>query len=98
MSELLERTVMASGRPVAQRAPDHIVTLLRNLFDVNGLMDIHEALTGADPGRRRGVEILNKSALVLLVACWEAYIEDLAAAGSKQLIRHAKAASDVPSR
>jgi hypothetical protein len=34
-------------------------------------------MSGNGPGRRYDVEILNKSAVVLLVACWEAFVEDI---------------------
>ena len=49
-----------------------------NMNNVIQLVGIHETLTGQEPGRRFGVEVLNKSAIVLATACWEAYIEDLA--------------------
>jgi RiboL-PSP-HEPN len=48
-----------------------------NMTDVNRLLEIHTLLGGSGPGRRRGAEVLNKSAVVLLVACWEAYLEDV---------------------
>lgn len=52
--------------------------LFSNMNDVIQLVKLHVTLTGQEPGRRFGVEVLNKSAIVLVTACWEAYIEDLA--------------------
>lgn len=50
---------------------------LGNMADVRRLLQIHGQLSGAGPGRRWGTEVLNKSAVVLLIACWEAYLEDI---------------------
>jgi hypothetical protein len=47
------------------------------MTEVRRLLQIHGQLGGTGPGRRWGSEVLNKSAVVLLVACWEAYLEDL---------------------
>ena len=41
-------------------------------------------------------EVLHKSAIVLLVACWEAFIEDLAAATLSWMILHSKSHSTFP--
>lgn len=63
----------------AQTQPaSHVVQLLDNLAEVQLLLQIHHAIAGSKPGRKRDVEVLNKSAIVLVVACWEAYVEDLA--------------------
>jgi hypothetical protein len=51
---------------------------LQNMAEVRRLLQIHGLLTGTGPGRRWGTEVLNKSAVVLVVACWEAYLEDIA--------------------
>lgn len=40
--------------------------------DVDRLLEIHENLGGTAPGRRRRLEVLNKSAIVLITAIWEA--------------------------
>jgi len=42
-----------------------------NMQDVTQLLEIHGKFGGAGP------DVLNNSAVVLLVACWEAYLEDL---------------------
>lgn len=61
--------------------PQHHLAHLSNFVDnaekVERLLQIHGELTGTGRGRRTGVEVLNKSGIVLLVACWEAFVEDL---------------------
>ena len=61
----------------------HIDNLLKNLTEVLRLAEIHQQLTGARRGRRHNVAILNKSGIVLVVSCWEAFpVERLLAAQS----------------
>lgn len=67
-----------------------------NCDDINRLLGIHEELTGTAPGRRYGTEVLNKSAIVLLTAFWEAYCEDLAAEALSHLVEHASSAQALP--
>lgn len=67
-----------------------------NRKDVERLMEIHGDLAGDTPGRKHGVEVLNKSAIVLMCAVWEAYCEDLAAEAVDHLIAKAKSASALP--
>lgn len=62
-----------------------------NSRDIDRLMEIHRELTGKKPGRRHQVEVLNKSAIVLITAVWEAFCEDLAAEGVEHLVNHAEA-------
>lgn len=54
--------------------------------DVRRLMDLHEKEGGKRQGRRRGLEVLNKSAVVLLTALWEAYCEDVAQEAIEKLV------------
>ena len=56
---------------------DPIQRFEKNIAEVKRLLDIHAQLAGSSPGRKHNVEVLNKSSIVLLVACWEAFIEDL---------------------
>lgn len=70
--------------------PDHIQALEENISEVKRLLEIHKGLAGNAPGRKHNVEVLNKSAIVLLVACWEALIEDLAEAAYSALLADAK--------
>lgn len=68
------------------QTPPHYAAFLSNVEEVRRLLKIHEQLSGTSPGRR-SLEVLNKSAIVLLVACWEAYIEDLARNAFKCLVQ-----------
>src|SRR5690348_3174204 len=69
---------MTAGPAVLRPFPEHVQRLFANLSEVRRLVQIHAHLTGPKPGRRHDVDILNKSGIVLAVACWEAYVEDLA--------------------
>ena len=68
----------------------------QNCGDVRRLLEIHGGLTTGTQGRQWGVEVLNKSAIVLLTAFWEAYCEDVAAEGLEQIVRDAQDGSSVP--
>jgi RiboL-PSP-HEPN len=57
---------------------DPVATFVENTDEVKQLVALHKEKTGSDRGRRFGVEILNKSGIVLLTACWEAFVEDCA--------------------
>lgn len=67
-----------------------------NYRDVERLLEIHSELAGDTPGRKHGVEVLNKSAIVLMCAVWEAYCEDIAAEAVEHLVEHAADASGLP--
>lgn len=69
--------------------PKHITNYHANEKEVLRLLAIHEELTGTGPGRRHNVQILNKSAIVLLTAMWEAFVEDLAEAALEFMIDNA---------
>ena len=72
------------------------VALDKNLEDVENLLLLHAAAGGAGPGRRHGLEVLNKSAIVLLTSFWEAYCEDIAAEGLECIVTNAKDADALP--
>ena len=74
----------------------HVYTLIANVKEVNRLSQIHSQLTAPGPGRKRYVQILNKSSIVLFAACWEAFVEDLATEALEFLIRNAKSPMVVP--
>ena len=57
-------------------SPGPLLLMRENMREVNRLLEIHWELTGGQPGRRHGVEVLNKSAIVLITACWESLVED----------------------
>jgi hypothetical protein len=64
----------------------HYNALIDNVKEVDRLQEIHSQITTPGPGRKYDVQVLHKSAIVLLVACWEAYVEDLVAAILKEMI------------
>jgi hypothetical protein len=77
------------------RSP-HVEQLIENIYEVGGLLNIHEQLAGKTPGRKVGVEILNKSAIVLVVACWEAFVEDLAENALTFMVQNASSHTVFP--
>lgn len=84
-----------------ERDAPHIDNLIDNLKEVDHLPSIHHFLhryiTGkSGRGRRRDVEILNKSAIVLLCACWEAFAEDLANAALQYMIDWSASPNVIP--
>ena len=64
--------------------------------DVERLLEIHADLGGEAPGRRRRLEVLNRSAIVLVTALWEAYCEDIAAEALDHLVSQAQSADVLP--
>lgn len=69
-----------------------------NMAEVSRLLDIHASLTGRDRGRRYDVEVLNKSAIVMITACWEALVEDLASEGFDFLLKEANSPEIFPAK
>ena len=67
-----------------------------NVEDIRKLLELHEQQGGGGQGRRYGLEVLNKSAIVLITSYWEAYCEDIAAEGLEHIVKHAKDASALP--
>jgi hypothetical protein len=72
------------------------ISLDKNLNDVKTLLKLHEERGGNARGRRYGLEVLNKSAIVLITSYWEAYCEDLAEEGLELIVTHAKTADMLP--
>ncbi|WP_281872872.1 HEPN domain-containing protein [Brachybacterium paraconglomeratum] len=50
-----------------------------NLANAERLLAIHQEVAGGGPGRKWDVDVLHRSAVVLLCASWEAYCEDVVA-------------------
>lgn len=67
-----------------------------NARDVKRLLEIHSEIGGDSPGKRYGLEVLNKSAVVLIAAIWEAYCEDIAAEAVNHLIDNLTDPSALP--
>jgi len=73
----------------------------RKLFDENAgdierLLEFHQEKGGTSPGRRRGLEVLNKSAIVLITSFWEAYCEDIAAEGLEHIVKYGASSDSLP--
>ncbi|WP_148897006.1 HEPN domain-containing protein [Geothermobacter ehrlichii] len=66
------------------------------MSEVARLMDIHTIVAGAGPGRKRDVQVLNKSAIIITLACWEAYVEDLARNAFEYMLNVASEPSIFP--
>ncbi len=67
-----------------------------NAEDIARLMTLHEEKGGKAKGRRYGLEVLNKSAIVLLTSFWEAYCEDIAAEALEHIVTNAPSADKLP--
>lgn len=89
---------MATADHEPDETPPYGATFNQNVSEVLRLVNIHEKITGTGPGRRNQVEVLNKSAIVLLVACWEAYVEDLASLAFDFLLANANVCDVFPNR
>lgn len=70
--------------------------LENRLGDADRLIQIHQECTGPDRGRRYGYDVLNRSAVVLSVAAWESFVEDLLSASVRKLSRRWRDAQEVP--
>ncbi len=68
----------------------------RSAQDVERLLQIHADVGGDAQGRRFGLEVLNKSAIVLITAVWEAYCEDIAAEALEHLVSNVPSGSQLP--
>ncbi len=66
--------------------------------DIERLMALHAHVGGSAPGRRYGLEVLNKSAIVLITAIWEAFCEDLASDALRHIVANAKTADVLSKR
>lgn len=66
------------------------------LEDARSLIAFHGELSGDGPGRRYGYESLNRSAVLLAVAAWENFCEDLARRNAAALARRLKTSADLP--
>jgi hypothetical protein len=67
-----------------------------NVKDIDKLLLLHAAEGGDQPGRRYGLEVLNKSAIVLITSFWESYCEDIAEEALEAIVEHAPNADALP--
>lgn len=68
----------------------------KNKADVDQLWVIHEGFAGAGAGRKRDVEVLNRTAMVFITACWESYVEDIAKESFEFMLNSVSQANDIP--
>lgn len=73
-----------------------IVKLKANMKDVERLLEIHENIGGTAKGRRYGMEVLNKSALLFACANWEAFVEEVAIQAIDHIIIRAADYNSLP--
>jgi hypothetical protein len=78
--------------------PEHLINLSDSTDEVSRLVQIHAQVAGTGRGKKTGVEVLNKSAVVLLVACWESFVEELTIAGFDYMLKRAKRADVFPKK
>ena len=76
--------------------PSHIANIRSNAKQIRRILEIHTEVVGGGAGYKHDVEVLHKSAIVLLVATWEAYVEDLATNAFEALLASAKDHSVFP--
>ena len=79
-------------------AQQHVTSLVENLSAVRTLVDIHGRLTGSKRGRRHDVDVLNSSGVVLLVACWESFVEQVAVSAFDFILDNGKDPSVFPAK
>ena len=69
--------------------PKHLELLIENIAEIERLLRIQNGVTGGITRRQYNVETLNASCIVLLVACWESYVEDVVNAAFDILLDNA---------
>lgn len=74
------------------------LTFETNKADIEQLWQIHQDYAGEGRGRKRGVEVLNRSVIIFVTACWESYIEDLAVEAFDFLLANAGDSMCIPSK
>lgn len=70
--------------------------LRTRIEDAQRLITIHEESTGIAPGRRYDYDALNRSAVMLSVAAWEGFVEDLLKYAVRQMATKLETADDLP--
>jgi len=74
------------------------IDFVNNTFDLERLFAIHANVSGQGEGRRHGVEVLNKSAIVLITACLESYVEDVVKEALEFLIKKCDDPNKIPNK
>jgi hypothetical protein len=73
-----------------------IERLALRLADARRLLEIHTEATGDRAGRRRGYDVLNRSAVMLAVAAWEGFCEEVLSTSGVKISRKLKGKDDLP--
>ncbi len=76
------------------------VTLMKeNMAEVRKLLDIHVERGGSRPGRGAPeIQVLLNAGIVLLAACWEAFVEDLAEFAFDYLLVYSRSPDVLPGK
>jgi RiboL-PSP-HEPN len=69
-----------------------------NKKDIEMLWHIHTEVAGPGKGRKHRVDVLNRSAIVFISACWESYIEDVAVEAFDFLLSKADTPDLIPAK
>jgi hypothetical protein len=69
-----------------------------NKKDLDQLWSIHQEVSGQGAGRKHGVDVLNRAAIVFISACWESYVEDLAKEAFDWLLGNVPNALAIPTK
>lgn len=80
---------------MASRAADKFE---ENRKDIEQLWAIHEDVAGEGCGRKHGVDVLNRAAIIFITACWESFVEDLATEAFDFLLTNVPNAQAVPTK
>ena len=78
--------------------PSHIISLYENWNEILNLVEIQEERPLKGTAFQKRIDVLNKAAIVLLVASWEAFVEDLAKNAFDHLIENAESPTDFPNK
>ena len=72
-------------------------TLAANKDDLDRLWELHEQQAGSKPGRKYNVDVLNRAAVVMVCAAWEAYCEDVVSEAISIIVADCKDPTSLPS-
>ncbi len=68
----------------------------QNIKDIEHLIDLYHDKEQPKRSRESELEVLCKSAIVLITAYWESYCEDIASEGLDHIVKFAKSAKKLP--
>lgn len=88
-------TTARIGRDL-ENAVHALILLKENIREIDRLMEIHTTEGGGGPGRKHRLEVVNKAAVVLTTAFWEAFCEDAASEATDHVLAHITSPNDLP--